>query len=109
MAWSGFVIMPYSAGQFVSTGRVKSNIGANGPRPSGPMIGVPSQDHSGTIELFGQHRAKQHMRPGGAAEGDPLLRPVKNRAVMSVSAANGEIGRRDTIVTISPQEISQCL
>ena len=35
-----------------------------------PMIGMPRKDSGGAIKLFQQHRAGQHMRPGGGTEGE---------------------------------------
>ncbi len=34
-----------------------------------PVVGVASDDAGCPVELFGEHRADQHVRPGGAAEG----------------------------------------
>ena len=78
-------------------------------RQSGAMIGVARQNHRGAIKLFSQHRAKQHMWPGSAAKGNPLRRPVKNRAVMPVGAANGEVGHWNAIITLPLQKCCQRL
>lgn len=73
------------------------------------MIGVTGQNHRGAIELFGQHGAKQHMRPGGAAKGNPRLRPGENGAVMPVGAANGKIGCAGTIIAMPLQKLGKRL
>ena len=71
------------------------------------VIGVAGQNHGGAVKLLGKHGAEQHVRPGGAAKGDPGPRPRQHSAVMPVGPANGEIGRRATIVTMSLQQSGQ--
>ena len=59
-----------------------------------PVVGVAGENHRRPVELFGQHRAEQHMRPCGAAEGDPGLGTLQQLLRMAVGAADGAAGRR---------------
>ena len=71
------------------------------------MIGVTGEDHAGAVKLFGQHRAEQHMRPGGAAEGNASLCAVQNGRIMSVGTANGKADCRCAVITMLLQQCGQ--
>ena len=57
-----------------------------------PVVGVAGKYHRRPIELFGKHRPEQHVRPCGAAEGDPGLGMLQQLLRMAVGATDGEAG-----------------
>ena len=68
------------------------------------MIGMPGEDHFSTVELFGQHRPEEHMRPGLAAKGNDMVRPCDQVRMMPVSPANGKNSITAAIITVTPDQ-----
>mgnify|MGYP001382730948 CR=1 FL=1 len=52
------------------------------------MIGMTSQNAGGAPQLFGQHGARQHVRPGHCAEGDQQISLAAQGIAMPIGGAD---------------------
>ena len=70
------------------------------------MIGVPGNNHAGSIELFGEHRPAQHMWPGGTTKGYNPLGFLPDICGVTIGTTNGK--SRRCIATITPIADRHC-
>ena len=66
-----------------------------------PMIRMPGQYGLGAVELFGQHRARQQMRPRRPAEGEQQIGRVAIVIGMAIGSADHEAAFAHPVVAPS--------
>jgi hypothetical protein len=66
---------------------------------------VAAQQAVGAEELLGQHRAHKHVRPGGPAEREHVVRPREHRGIQPLGTADGE---GDGLAEVAPAREALC-
>ena len=57
---------------------------------AGAVVGVAGGDRLGAEELFGQHHADEHVRPGERAQAEQVVGAREDRAVQALGATDEE-------------------